>query len=409
MIVNLESILKLTDTCVKCGLCLPHCPIYQKTVQEADSPRGRVALIQGFASGILPDTERFAVSIDRCLECHACEVVCPSGVAVTRLIDAARMLHVERQFALKRWLHKQFFNLITHPATVMAWANFYATSALRRFVNATPILQRLGLKHVEALLPERTLRPFTLQAVQVSAVLVENAEVKKGTIALFPGCLGRFLDTAALQAVTTILTQLGYVVVIPELNCCCGALYRHAGFADAADAELAQSVQIFSQYTHILTVASACFSALQQAPELATRLDDATSFIAGLPWPDTLNLNVIPQTVWVHIPCTQRYPNGNSNAAMNLLKRVPEITALPLPHNDVCCGAAGTYMLRQPKLSQALLADKLQIIQANNVQTLVTTNTGCALQLAAGLRSYNVKVYHPLEILAARLNFGYLP
>lgn len=399
--VNSELIFQLADTCVKCGLCLPHCPTYQKTAHEADSPRGRVALTQGLITQAIPDTKRLVESIDRCLECHACEVACPSGTPVTRIVDAVRALRSDRQFVLTRKLRKLLLDLLIHPAPFMPWVRFYQTSALRRWLHKIAILQYVGLNHADALLPERLLLP--LPPIQRQIKSLENS-ARKIKIALFPGCLGRFVDAPALQAATTILTHLGYAVTIPEPASCCGALYRHAGFTAAADLELSQSIQIFNRYDQVLTLASACCSELQQASELVTRLDDATRFIAAAPWPTTLNLDATPQTIWVHVPCTQRHPIGDPNAAINLLERIPGITVLPLPQNAACCGAAGTYMLRQPKLSQALLADKLQIIQSNAVQTLVTTNTGCALHLAAGLRPYGIRVCHPLEILAERLN-----
>src|SRR5579859_5355125 len=84
------------DKCVKCALCLPHCPTYRVSKDEGESPRGRIALMQGMASGALEVTPRLAAHLDHCLACRACEAVCPAEVPYGRLIDSARAALTER-------------------------------------------------------------------------------------------------------------------------------------------------------------------------------------------------------------------------------------------------------------------------------------------------------------------------
>ena len=391
-----EQIIQLADTCVKCGLCLPRCPTYQKTAQEADSPRGRIALVQGFLTGFIPDTKRLAESIDRCLECHACETACPAHTKVTQIIDAVRAVRMEKQSIFIRWIRNQLLNLAIRPAWFMPLIRIYQTSWLKNWVSKYKLLKFLKLDHVHDLLPDQPL-------IAAKTGTFNTVVTKPETIAVFTGCLGRFTDAPAIDATVTILMRLGFQVTVLSQPCCCGALHRHDGFDKRAEWELANTVQIFKQYDKVLTVASACLESLRLHPELAVKTEDATRFIAALAWPDTLlPIDAPPYTVWVHVPCSQRRTGGVPEAAINLLQRIPGIAVMALPNNDVCCGAAGTYMLRQPVLSQALLADKLQVIQANAVQILVTTNTGCALKFKAGLRGVGIRVCHPLEILASR-------
>ena len=84
------------DQCVKCGMCLPHCPTYLQTRNEADSPRGRIMLMQGLATGLIPLTSRLEQHLDGCLSCRACEPVCPARVPYGRLIDAGRNMLLQR-------------------------------------------------------------------------------------------------------------------------------------------------------------------------------------------------------------------------------------------------------------------------------------------------------------------------
>ena len=78
--------------CVKCGLCLPSCPTYNLTQNECESPRGRIALLDGLASEHLPLTKKMQIYLDHCLHCGACEAVCPAQVEYGKLIDQGQAL-----------------------------------------------------------------------------------------------------------------------------------------------------------------------------------------------------------------------------------------------------------------------------------------------------------------------------
>src|SRR3569832_1796338 len=71
---------RLTDQCVMCGMCLPHCPTYHLTRDEAESPCGRISLIQGMSSGRLSYSLALAAHLDHCLVCCVCVLVCLLGV-----------------------------------------------------------------------------------------------------------------------------------------------------------------------------------------------------------------------------------------------------------------------------------------------------------------------------------------
>src|SRR5690606_7805919 len=83
---------KLLARCISCGFCLPACPTYQMTGDEASSPRGRITLMRALESGALPPLDpTLREQSSFCLGCRACEPVCPAGVRYGRLLEQWRV------------------------------------------------------------------------------------------------------------------------------------------------------------------------------------------------------------------------------------------------------------------------------------------------------------------------------
>src|SRR3989304_4335707 len=84
------------NQCVHCGLCLASCPTFAELGTEMDSPRGRIFLLTSLAEGRIALGDATARHLELCLDCRACETVCPAGVPYGRLIEAAKA-EIERQ------------------------------------------------------------------------------------------------------------------------------------------------------------------------------------------------------------------------------------------------------------------------------------------------------------------------
>ncbi len=128
------------NRCVRCGLCLPTCPTYVETLVETSGPRGRIALIKAVAEGRLNLTSPgFVHQMSECLDCRACEAVCPSGVEYGRLLEPART-QVQRAIAERQPWHVR----------TLRWFlldRVFSSMALLRFVAALlRVSQKLGLQ-----------------------------------------------------------------------------------------------------------------------------------------------------------------------------------------------------------------------------------------------------------------------
>ena len=101
------------NQCVHCGLCLASCPTFAELGTEMDSPRGRIFLIKSLAEGRIALGEATARHLELCLDCRACETVCPAGVPYGRLIEAAKAANVKGDGVLRRDEAKLLFDQIS--------------------------------------------------------------------------------------------------------------------------------------------------------------------------------------------------------------------------------------------------------------------------------------------------------
>ncbi len=388
-----REILAEADRCVKCGYCLPHCPTYMQFLHEGESPRGRIALIQAAVEGALTG-DRLQAYLDHCLLCRACETACPSGVHYGELITSARAL--QQESPLRRQISRLQLALLSrmpylHPAN---WLTYLLQKSGLLY-----IFTRLGgsrVRHGAALLPP--LQPPTLWLQSYPPEGVSH-----GRVGLFTGCVSRITEQPTLQAAITILNRLGIEVVVPADQGCCGAMHQSTGDEAAASsmAQLNQRLFTDSGVDTVVTVASGCGAQLTEAWE-DLAVVDISSYLLGLPGINSIDLQPLERRVALHTPCSLKNVMHAASGPLQLLQYIPDIELFPLPDNGLCCGGAGRYLLTQPDIADELRQDKIDALRNSRAEILLTSNSGCALHLAAGIREAKLKieVLHPVELLA---------
>lgn len=403
-------LLQLADQCVKCGYCLPHCPTFRLYRDEAESPRGRVALIQGLLSGELNEGRRLGVHLGNCLECLACEPACPSLVQFGLLMDGVRAQRVARLPRWRRVWSRLRLDLLSDPRmpNVLALlAGWYRRSGVACLLGRLGLLRRGraavfdGLAH--QLRPPRRLRTRPVVAAAdptAGACVGPGSQRPQSEVGLFVGCVARGLQVPTAAAARQVLHRLGIQVRIPGRQVCCGAMHRHNGHPAAADRLLARNREAFAQAT-VVGFASACVAELRHdvgAVELCR-------FLVECRWSERLTLKPLSALVAVHEPCSHRNLLRDTQAVYALLARIPELRISALEGNDTCCGAAGTYLIDHAETALGLGAEKVRHLAELAPRYLVTTNTGCAAHLAARLRAAgsDIEVLHPVELVARQM------
>ncbi len=413
-----STILEKADLCVKCGLCLPHCPTYRLSRDENESPRGRIALMQALAAEALPASADVLAHLDHCLGCRACERACPSQVPYAELLDRSRALSApqRRRPRRERWLRAAGLALVRHRPLLRRVHGLLRLGqglGLRALARRSGLLRCAGLQSAEAESPP-------LRARHRWRAYYPSERTARGEVALFTGCVGDVLDQPTLDAAVRLLNALGYGVHLPPTQACCGAIHLHEGDPDTALALARRNIESFANLPveAVLFVASGCGAQLveyaqldwpdapsrERAAALAGRCRELGAFLEECRW-DGVELAPLPATAALHEPCTLRNVLRGTAAAHAALRRIPELRLVELAGNASCCGAAGTHMLSDPERAAALRAPKLDALEASGAALLVSANVGCALHLAAGARhrGHAVEVVHPAVLLARQL------
>jgi glycolate oxidase iron-sulfur subunit len=409
---TLPQLIQEASRCVACGLCVPHCPTYRKTQSEADSPRGRIALIKGVLEQRIPLGDKFIQHIDLCLTCRACEAVCPSGVRYGRLVDGVRPLIKRGPRGWREAMHKSMLRKVLPDATRLRWLGgalrFYQYSGVQAWARRSGLLERLGVAGLERELPP-------LPPTQSWRTVYPASGPVRGEVGMFLGCVARLVDVETLNATIFVLNRLGYTVHVPKTQTCCGALHQHDGEVGMAATLARRNIDAFAQAMPVLSAASGCGAWLSEYPlavgdeavDFAGRVMDVNAFLAQAAGWDKVEIQRLAAKIAVQDACTLRNVLRQNSSPYALLQRIPQAEIVALPGNGQCCGAAGNYHLEQPAMAGALLGDKIAAIEASAPRYLATANIGCALWLAQGLREkgMDIEVVHPVTLLARQMGF----
>ncbi len=397
---------ELADLCVKCGLCAPHCPTYQLSGEEGESPRGRISLIQGLARGQLEATERLETHLDNCLTCRTCEHVCPANVPFAQVIDAGRA-----QLRHKRGAGSVAVRFLSLLAVRPALSGF-AFQLLRaaRAIGLHRLVAKLGLADRSWLL--RTVTRLDVKgAPQPLGRTYRATGDEIGSVSLFTGCVARTLDAETHKATIEVLNAIGYTVTVPAGQTCCGALSMHDGDPGSAQCMASINESVFAQDEGpVLFSATGCGVTLREydrllvgepGATLGERAVDVCAFLTTCLDRLKPRLRPLELDLALHTPCTARYACPDGDAAYELLSYIPGLTISRLEGTG-CCGAAGHHFLTRPEQADALLSPLLAEVTDIGPDVVVTSNPGCALHFGGGFTAQHerLSVLHPVSLIA---------
>ena len=404
--------------CVHCGFCLNACPTYLETGLEAESPRGRIALMKGVNEGRLNVGVQVISHWELCVQCRACEVACPSNVPFGRMMEGAR---VELSLTVKRPLQVRFARyvgfkwLLPHPKLLRTFARLiklYRRTGIRKFARATKLIDILpgNQRTLDDYLPALD-TPFFAAKNQTATPLCEP----RSRVALLGGCVMALTNGPTMEATMRVLKRNGVKVIVPEGQVCCGALNVHAGERESAQKMARKNIDAFlnANVDAVITVSGGCGTQIkeygelladdsqyaQKSEELADKTRDIHEFLVDLgidPPNSNFDVKVTYQDA-CHLINTQ----GISAQPRQLLNSIPGLKLLEMKEPGVCCGAGGIFSLTQPEMSGFLRARKVGNVTDAGCDVVASGNPGCVLQMKNGLRDAesDVRVKYVVDLL----------
>jgi glycolate oxidase iron-sulfur subunit len=400
----------IIDDCVHCGFCLDSCPTYVLWGAEADSPRGRIVLMNDGLNAEERLSEEMVTHFDRCLGCMACVTACPSGVRYDRLIERVRP-QVERH-------HRR------GPAELVLRALIYGTlphpKRLRLLAPALAATRRIGVERLPerlAMLAKVAPRPRAGRRVQPGVPgRTPAVGPRRGRVGLLLGCVQRVFYPEVHLATVQVLSAEGFEVLAPQLPDCCGALEFHGGEEPAAIRRAQQTVAAFAQaggaagLDHIVVNAAGCGSAMkvygdllgtQAARDFSARVRDISELLGSI-GPRAAR-GPVPLRVAYHDACHLAHAQGVRQPPRDLLRAIPGLELVEVAtERDVCCGSAGVYNLLAPEAAAQLGARKARHLIDTGAQAVAVGNPGCAAQLDLHLRQLGcpLPIHHPIELIS---------
>jgi L-lactate dehydrogenase complex protein LldE len=238
-------------------------------------------------------------------------------------------------------------------------------------------------------------------------------------IALFATCLvdGLFPDVG--KATIRLLDRLGHDVDFPLQQTCCGQMHVNTGYPTAAVPLVRNFIEAFAGYDAVVAPSGSCVGAIRhQHADLAEQAGDpqlaaAAREIAGRTYElseflvDLLGVTDVgayfPHRVTYHPTCHSLRMLQVGDRPYRLLRAVRGLELVELPEAESCCGFGGTFALKNPDVSTAMLEDKMRNILGTKASVCTAGDSSCLMHIGGGLSRLQcgTRTLHLAEILAS--------
>jgi len=235
-------------------------------------------------------------------------------------------------------------------------------------------------------------------------------------VSLLVTCLGDAIFPDVGLATVRLLRRLGVEVDFPASQTCCGQPHFNSGYHDDARELARHTIKTFARSPLIVAPSGSCaamvkveypelFKAEQfwhdRAVEMASRTFELSQFLVNVLGVEDVGATYRGRVTY-HMACHLRGLNAMTEPE-RLLRNVRGLELVPLDRFDECCGFGGSFSVRYPQISGAMVCDKAAFVVNSGADTLCATDAGCLMNIAGRLRRIDspVRIKHLAEILAS--------
>ncbi len=231
---------------------------------------------------------------------------------------------------------------------------------------------------------------------------------------LFITCLSDAIYPKVGEAMARLLARYGVELEFPKVQTCCGQPSYNSGYWDETRAAAKTILKAFNDSDFVVAPSGSCTYMIHHYPELfkdepewlesARRLEqktyEFTQFMVQVLGVTDVGAS-FPHTVTYHPSCHGTRLLGVKEEPMKLLGSVKGLQLVPLPFAEDCCGFGGTFAVKMPDISGAMVTEKVDHIRETEAEVLVGLDMACLMNIAGNLRYRKepVRVMHLAELL----------
>ena len=233
-------------------------------------------------------------------------------------------------------------------------------------------------------------------------------------ISLLVTCLGDALYPDVGVATVRLLRRLGVEVAFPQAQTCCGQPHFNSGYRTHARDLARHTIRAFDGDSLVVAPSGSCAAMVKleypelfaedrylrrRAEDLARRTHELSDFLVNVLGVEDVGARFEGKVTY-HMACHLR-GLGVKGEPERLIHKVKGLDFVPLERVDECCGFGGSFSVRYPGISGAMVADKAALIEKTGADAVVATDAGCLMNIAGCLhrRGSRVKAMHLAELL----------
>ncbi len=384
--------LDLAQKCVKCGLCKSVCPSYHG--DEGSFARGRLALAEMVVKGEVPLSKEVAAQWNECAMCRRCEWICPNDVPYKEILTKAR--EIQRRELGEDWITK----------LGLKGLELSQTGVGRKVMK--------GLGKILKILPSEMKVPLPTGSVKFMPKLSEEAfgirgktftaEKEKGRLLFFTGCMIDIFYSRTGESVVKLMNSLGYTVIVPEDIRCCGAPHLYYGNRKAFERLREHNLREMDRYEFdaIVVACPTCGGGLIEDYGRDWEVYDFSEILLR----EGGRFRGSGEKITFHVPChSYTAMRVDPEIFYGVMERVENAQVVRAEKAQSCCGFAGLWSIKKPKLAEKVQREKMEDFKETGADVILTACPGCALQLKDGVRRFGnrQRVKHLADFLAERI------